>query len=248
MPEQPIVTLAERPDLWSDLWSFSSGWPRFMLNDPVGELMSDVARLHPDLQLLMLDGQGAPIAKAMCVPFRWEGASWQELPDRGWDAVLEQGVADARDGREPTAVSALEISIRPHLRGTGLSAVMLAAMRSAVERTGLFDLLAPVRPSAKAEHPHEPMVDYIQRFRDDGLPFDPWLRVHARAGAAIVKIAPLSMVVPGTLEDWRLWTGLPFDASGEQVVPGALSTVHVNVDQNHAVYVEPNVWMHHPIG
>lgn len=209
--------------------------------------MADVARLHPELQLLMLDGQGEQIAKAMCVPLAWSGSSWDELPDRGWDAVLEQGVADARAGRQPTAASALEITIRPHLRGTGLSAVMLRAMRAAVQELGLRDLVAPVRPSAKSDHPHEAMADYIRRFRDDGLPVDPWLRVHARAGARIIKVAPLSMVVPGTLTDWRLWTGLPFDTSGEAVVPGALSTVHVNLKQDHAVYVEPNVWMHHRI-
>ena len=247
MISHAIVTLADRPDLWDDLWSFSSGWPRFMLNDPVGELMADAARLFPQLQLLMLDTEGGAIAKAMCVPFAWNGSTWEELPDRGWDAVLEQGVADAREGRDPTAVSALEITIRPHLRGTGLSGVMLAAMRSAVEQTGMRDLVAPVRPSAKSDHPREPMTDYVRRLRDDGLPFDPWLRVHARAGATMIKVAPLSMVIPGTLADWRLWTGLPFDTSGDVVVPGALSTVHVDVEQDHAVYVEPNVWMHHRI-
>ena len=42
-------------------------------------------------------------------------------------------------------------------------------------------------------------------------------------------------------------TGLPFDVTGPVVVPGALVPVHCDVDQDHAVYVEPNVWVHHRI-
>ena len=64
----------------------------------------------------------------------------------------------------------------------------------------------------------------------------------------IVKLAPCSMIVPGTLADWRGWTGLPFDESGDVVVPGALAPVHVAAEQDHAVYVEPNVWIHHRTG
>jgi hypothetical protein len=88
-----------------------------------------------------------------------------------------------------------------------------------------------------------PIAYYIARRRPDGLPFDPWLRVHERLGAHIVKIAPTSMTISGTLAGWRDWTGLPCDV----VVPGALVTVHASVEQDHAVYVEPNVWMQHPL-
>jgi hypothetical protein len=56
------------------------------------------------------------------------------------------------------------------------------------------------------------------------------------------------MVVPGSLEDWRLWTGLPFDESGSVEVPGALAPVHVSVEHDHAIYVEANVWVHHRLG
>jgi GNAT superfamily N-acetyltransferase len=242
MSQQQIVSLADRPDLWDALWSFSDGWPPFMLYDPAGELMPEVARHHPELQLLLLDDNGDAIAKAMSVPFPWDGSCWDALPDRGWDDVLERAV---RRADATAVVSALEISIRPELRGTGLSSVMLAAMRDAAAAIGAVDLVAPVRPSAKSDVPLEPISSYARRTRDDGLPVDPWMRVHARAGASVVKVAPLSMVVPGTLADWRQWTGLPFDRSGPVVVAGALVPVHVDVDNDHAVYVEPNVWMHH---
>jgi hypothetical protein len=56
------------------------------------------------------------------------------------------------------------------------------------------------------------------------------------------------MSISGDLDQWRVWTGLPFDHSGDVVVPGALAPVHVSVEHDHAVYVEANVWIHHRLG
>ncbi|MEV8371134.1 hypothetical protein AB0P21_00245 [Kribbella sp. NPDC056861] len=41
--------------------------------------------------------------------------------------------------------------------------------------------------------------------------------------------------------------GLPFDRTGEVVVPQALVPVHCDVEHDHAVYVEPNVWVRHDL-
>jgi hypothetical protein len=83
--------------------------------------------------------------------------------------------------------------------------------------------------------------------RPDGLPVDPWMRVHVRAGGQIVGVATRSMTIAGTLAEWRAWTGLPFDESGPVIVPEALVPVHCDVAADHAVYVEPNVWIRHPL-
>jgi hypothetical protein len=55
------------------------------------------------------------------------------------------------------------------------------------------------------------------------------------------------MTIPGTLAEWRSWTNLPFDVTGPVHVPHALAPVHVDVDQDNAVYVEPNVWVRHAL-
>ncbi len=55
------------------------------------------------------------------------------------------------------------------------------------------------------------------------------------------------MTVAARLADWRAWTGLPLDRTGLVDVPGALTPVHVSVEQDVAVYVEPNVWVHHDL-
>lgn len=72
-----------------------------------------------------------------------------------------------------------------------------------------------------------------------------WLRTHLRIGGEIVKLAPCSMTVVGTLAEWSRWTGMLFDGSGEIEVPGALVPVLVSNENNYAVYVEPNVWIRH---
>ena len=53
------------------------------------------------------------------------------------------------------------------------------------------------------------------------------------------------MVIPGTLDEWHTWTGLPFGESAPVVVPGALVPVQCSVEHDYAVYVEPAVWVHH---
>ena len=144
-------------------------------------------------------------------------------------------------------MSLLEARVVAEHRGSGLSPQLLTAVRHNAQRLGFSHLVGPVRPTEKSNEPRTPMADYVARLRPDGLPVDPWLRTHVRLGARIVRVCPLSMTVTGTLAQWRLWTGLPFASSGEVEVAGALSPVHVSVEHDHAVYVEPNVWVHHSL-
>jgi len=135
--------------------------------------------------------------------------------------------------------------VLPPYRGRGLSQLMLAAMCDNTRARGFADLYAPLRPTDKHLEPLTPFADYVARLRPDGMPYDSWLRAHVRIGAHIVRIAPFSMVIAGTLAEWTAWTGMAFDKSGPTIVPGALSPVHVSLEQDHAVYVEPNLWLHH---
>jgi hypothetical protein len=81
--------------------------------------------------------------------------------------------------------------------------------------------------------------------RDDGLSIDPWIRTHQRMGARILKVAPNSMVIPGTVAEWEQWADMPFPVSGEYVVPDALNLLAVDRDADTAVYREENLWMQH---
>ena len=245
-----VVSIADRPDLAQRLWDLEDLWPLFMRHDPIADVYYDrCARLFPDLVFLAVteDGAGAEtmVGRAFAVPFGLRG---DELPDDGWDAVVKWGIEDHLDDRPTTHVSALEIAVPPKHRGTGLPPRFIAAMRATATARGAVALVAPVRPTAKHLEPHTPMADYAARTRADGLPADPWLRAHVRVGGRITKVAPRSMTIPGSLEQWREWTGQPFDRSGPTVVPAALAPVLADVDRDVAVYLEPNVWVTHPLG
>lgn len=243
-----IATLDQRPDLVDALWNMPTVWPEFMRHDPISNLYYGLAVQEWPEYILVAEDPDEPgrlVAKGHSVPFLLpEG---DELPVDGWDGALRRAVRARVAGDKPNIVSAIEIAVRPDRQGTGLSALMLAAMRDNAARLGFADLVAPVRPNG-AKDPAEPMTSYAYRTRADGLPVDPWLRVHVRAGGVIEKIAPRSMVIPGTCAEWREWTGLPFDTTGPVHVPKALTPVHNDAEHDWAVYVEPNVWIRHRTG
>jgi hypothetical protein len=122
---------------------------------------------------------------------------------------------------------------------------MVQSMRAIGESKGFQYLVAPVRPSQKSNYPLISIDDYVKWTNDAGLPFDAWLRVHARAGARIIKPCHKSMIIPGTHPEWEEWTGMMFPQSGQYVIPGALNPIEINIEKDEGMYVEPNVWMVH---
>jgi GNAT superfamily N-acetyltransferase len=243
-----VHRLDQRPDLIERVYEVDSAWPEFMGRDPVANaLYWQVAGAFPHLCAVATDEQDVVVATGRAVAFALDLPNRGALPDGGLDRVTIWAFNDRLAGRTPDTASAVEIAISPAQRGGGLSHRMLAAMRNAVLAAGLRTLVAPVRPTAKHQYPHLPMTEYIALLRDDGLPADPWLRVHVRAGGRILRPAPASMVMVGSLAEWRDWTGLPFDRTGAVIVPQALVPVHCDVEHDHAVYVEPNVWVQHDL-
>lgn len=240
-----IVTFGEAPQtLLEQVWPLKQRvWPAFMLEDAVAaQHWQAMEERFPDCQWLLV-ADGVVLAAGHAVPFHDDGT----LPDRGWDWVLARAVGDHDAGRRPNAVSAIEISVDLPYRGRGLSHRMVRELRNVARRRRTDRLVAPVRPSGKAAYPLAPMERYAAWTREDGLPFDPWLRVHARQGARRVGIASASMEITGSIDDWQAWTGMAFPDSGPYVVPGALCPVDIDVEADRGVYREPNVWMHHDL-
>jgi hypothetical protein len=108
-------------------------------------------------------------------------------------------------------------------------------------------VIACVRPNHKPRYPLTPIERYVAWTRDDGLPFDPWIRLHARLGGRIVRPAPRSMTIRGSVADWESWTGLRFPESGDYVVEGATQPVRIDRERDEGVYFDQNVWMVHAL-
>lgn len=248
MTDLTLHTLAERPDLVESCWDLTHLWPRFMLEDPIADLYFSRLETYGETALVAVAPSGETVARAFAVPFAMgEAVDRPVLPADGWDGVIRWAWLDSLVGRPPTLLSMLEVTVAPSHRGTGVPQLMLQRMKDVARDRGLASVVAPVRPSRKAAEPETPMAEYVARTGADGLPADPWLRTHVRMGAEIVGVCPRSMTISGSLAEWRAWSGLPLEESGAVALPGGLAPLHVDVDQDHAVYVEPNVWMRHPL-
>jgi GNAT superfamily N-acetyltransferase len=223
-------------------------WPEFMLHDAVADrLWGALFERFADYQFGLLDPQtGRAATMGNSVPLCWEGPL-EELPERGWDWAMEQAVRDHKAGNQPNIQCAIQVAIDPAYRGRGVSARMVKAMRAVGTSKGFSLLIAPVRPSQKADYPLSDIDRYVSWRTPDGLAFDAWLRVHIRAGAKIVKVCHESMTITGSIADWQSWTGMLFPETGPYCVPGALNPVHVDVEAGRITYVEPNVWMVHAL-
>jgi GNAT superfamily N-acetyltransferase len=200
----------------------------------------------PEFQLLFVDqSAGEIVARGRTIPVMWDGLA-AGLP-AGIDGALEGGFRLREAGGKPNTLCALAAEVRPDRQGTGLSGEVIQAMRRLADRHGLSKgVLAPVRPSWKERYPLTPIDRYAAWLRPDGLPFDPWMRVHERLGGAVLKPEPHSLRITGTVAHWREWVGLEFPESGRYVFPRGLAPVEIDLAEDVGRYWEPNVWMHHP--
>ena len=242
-----IATLREKPGINEVFFKQKERiWPEFMFRDVYADkLWSYVYDVFQDFQLYLLNEEQQPIAVGQTMPLIWDGRM-ENLPV-GWADSLVRGTGDYDASREPNTLAALEIAIQPEYRGQGVSYRMIQAIRELAVKHNLQAVIVAVRPSLKSMYPITPMERYVRWRRADGAPFDPWLRAHWRSGAEILKTAHPSMVVEATIDEWQEWTGLQFPESGEYVIADALAPIQIDREMNLGRYIEPNVWVHHPI-
>jgi GNAT superfamily N-acetyltransferase len=220
-------------------------WPPFLRDDDLRALWPRLYSEFPEFQLALYGRGDRVVAIGNTVPFTWSG-SRRELPNRLAD-VVARAVRGRERGAQPTALVALAAIVAPHQRGKGWSTRLVAAMVRLAAACGLRVLLAPGRPSLKGNYPLTPMREYVRWRRPDGTPFDPWLRVHWRLGARILRITPRGNTVRARVGEWEAWTGLRFPASGRYVVPGAFEPIRVDRGRDRVDYEEANVWMLHRV-
>ena len=242
-----LVSFAARPDLNSSISAHNVGiWQPFMLEDEVANRHFGTAfERWPEFQLILLDGAGAIVAVGNAMPLWWDGSD-AGLPD-GWDDQVLRSVADLEAGRAPNTLGAMLIVVTPELRGGGFAGTMLQAFRAAAARAGFGAVIACVRPTEKERYPLTPIERYAAWTRPDGLPFDAWIRLHVRLGGRIVRAAPRSMQMRGSVADWEGWTGLTFPDDGPYVVPTATSPIVIDHARDEGVYFDENVWLVHDL-
>ena len=241
-----VFTATERPDLWAlarEGQVFYELWSEY--NQHGNETPLYFGSLVPqraDFQALFLDRRTERIvARGRAIPFRWDG-TLEDLPP-GIDAAGTRAVTEPS---QPTALCALAAEVVREYQSAGLSRLVLLTMVALARAHRLSCLVAPVRPNRKHQYPLTPIGRYATWRRPDGLPFDPWIRVHVRLGGQILRPEPRSLRIFAPIADWESWTGMAFPEDGQYIFPQGLATLEVSAGQGE--YWEPNVWvLHQPV-
>ncbi|HET9649062.1 MAG TPA: hypothetical protein VFP34_12655 [Microlunatus sp.] len=241
-------TLADRLDLTDDVRALLvEQWPPYML----GGHQAHGVELEPmllelaDQQVLLLDGQDVVCGAGFVVPLRWDGRP--ETVPSGWDDSIVQGADLVSRGGVGDTLCALSITVRRDRTGHGLAGRIVAGLKEVAVRVGAHSVISPIRPTDKASYPLISLDSYLTWTRGTGEPFDPWVRLHTKLGATIVGTAPESMVITGSVKEWEAWTGEQFPGSGSYVIGGGLVPLEIDHESDQGRYVEPNLWVQHPV-
>lgn len=221
-------------------------WPTFLLRDI--QQAGSWSYVYEDFltyQFAYFDGENlVGIGNAMGIHFV---ESFDKLPEKGLDWAAEKSKIDKAAGLAPNLMVAIQIMLHPNYKNKGLSYMMVNTMKDLAQAHGLSHIALPVRPNKKSEHPFLSIEEYITLTIDNGLPYDPWIRVHTKLGAKLIHPCHESMYVSGSTQEWSTWTGIEFNQPGKYAVEGALMPVSIDIEKNTGEYIEPNVWMVHNV-
>lgn len=223
-------------------------FPEFMYNNaPMSVWWASLYNEFAEYQFILIDKETNELmALGNSLPLNWQGPL-ENLPDEGIEWASRTAFEQYKAGVRPNILSAYQIIVSREARGRGISRMAVETMIDEARSHGLTKLIAPVRPNRKADFPLIPIDDYMYWTREDGLPFDDWLRVHVKLGGRIIKPCMKSYTVKGKIDEWRQWTGQDFPGSGQYIVKGGLIPVTISKEDDTGIYIEPNIWTVHNV-
>ena len=228
---------------------FAGSWPPYVDADrTAAAALPAVSEAFAHLQVALTrpgdeDREDQLVGAAWGVPIAWDGDP-TTLP-RGYSDALVRSLADREAASSCDALVVCAAQVHPGHARSGVASQLLSHLMTVAQGAGLHRVVAPLRLTAKHLHPRVPVEEYVRWRRPDGEAHDPWLRTHERMGARVVATTPASQHFEGTVEQWRAWTGLALETSGEHVVPGALAPLRVDLASGTAELLEPGAWVRH---
>ncbi|MFD9715734.1 N-acetyltransferase [Streptomyces sp. NPDC059076] len=243
-----VVRYSERPALWDRIPAqFAGVVPEYNLHGDInGDYWNRLFEDFPDYQFLLYDEeQDEVLGAGRSLPRSWDGTPEDLGP--GLDDSIGRAFADHDAGRAPGGLCALGIEVAQRHQGKGLSKVLLDTMSATARIAGVDTVLVPIRPTWKDRYPLVPIERYASWTRDDGSPFDPWIRTQVKAGGAVTAASARSSRITGTVAEWESWTGMAFPEDGDYVFPGGLTTLYVDHSSDLGAYWEPAVWITHRV-
>lgn len=240
-----IYTLSQRPDLAKPIKEINrESWPEFLVHNDI-EYWHLMFGVFAQYQVLICDSQDAILGVGLSVPFIWDNTP-NDLPSSIGECLLRAGNTYEK-GLKPNTLSTIAVIVRKGHRNYGLGSLVIQAIKTLAGDYGLDSLILSLRLTLKSQYPLTPMEHYSQWKKDDGEPFDPWLRVQLRLGAEQLKINSNILTVTSSVTDWENWTRMRFPESGRYIVPGALEPVVIDCENDVGRYEEPSIWVKYRI-
>lgn len=207
----------------------------------IKKFWSRLESYFPEYQQYLISEKDELIGFMNAVPFQF-GSSLGELPDSGWDWMIEKGISDFENNIVPNYLGGLQVIVRKEYQKCGYSKTILAHAKSVLKTYNLVNLIIPIRPTRKHEYPSMAMSDYV-KLRANNKIFDPWIRTHVRGGAEIVKVCNRSMTMSGDVKFWESMLNKRILKSGKYNLEGALDLISIDLENDVGQYIEPNIWI-----
>lgn len=225
--------------------SFMDSWPEFLKFGKVGgEALAQIYAGFPEFQTYAVDREGRLAGIVNAAPVSWDG-SLSALPS-GFDGLCYRIAEEMRQGTGKKVLAGLAISVADSHRQTGLASAMIQRLKRLATQHQMGGLIVPLRPTKKKAYPLSPIERYGFWRTKNGDHFDPWVRLHERHGAQLLRADAEGMRVESRLSHWEKWTGLSFFESGWYIIPEGLAPLKVDMDKDHGVYREGSLWVSYP--
>jgi len=223
--------------------STRTSYPDFInYSAAISNYWEKMERYFPEWQLFFFL-ENTLIGCMNTIPINYS-SSLEDLPQEGWDWLLEKGTRDYEAGKNPTCLGGIQINVLKPFRGNGYSKQILKAGKEKFSLSRLDYFILPIRPTRKHLYPKLSMQEYLSWKVDDKL-FDPWIRTHMNAGAQLLHVCSRSMQVSGDVKFWEQRLQKEITTSRYIHFPGAINSIHVNLEKDIGIYEEDNIWIYY---
>ncbi len=238
-----FTNLELSPELRVPLWNLTmETWnPITLASKPLQKNWPNLFEKFPRYQLILVDENEEIIGYANSIPFHFN-KNVNQLPDTGWDWMLEKGITDFDKNLAPNLLGGLIIGVAQNQRGQQRSKLILSKMKELFNLEKFQNLVIPIRPILKDKHPQIDMLEYLNWKKEEKV-FDPWIRRHLDSGAEIISVCKKSMTIEAPISQWNNWTNQSIQSTGFQSITNTLSPVYFDIKKDTGVYEEPNVWV-----
>ena len=220
----------------------SDAYPSFIIDAPtVKKHWNKLGTLFPQFQLSLVNDAGLVLGFMNMIPIFLDRAM-VDLPDEGWDWLIQKGMTDFENNIAPNCLGGLQINVLKQYQGKGFSKMLIQKGKEIMLASGFTNFIIPIRPTWKHKHPKTSMDAYLSIESDKKI-YDPWIRTHVNNGAKIIKVCKNSMHIDEDINFWESHLNMNIEKSGEIMVPGALNPILVHKEENYAEYREENLWI-----